>query len=87
MKDSATKEFVQGYNAQAVVDAASQIIVAAEVTTQSNDKRQLEPMLAEMKENCTAVPKELSADAGYYSEENVTHAEAKGSKQNGSSSA
>src|SRR5208337_4221184 len=35
MKDSATKEFVQGYNAQAAVDATSQVIVAAEVTIQS----------------------------------------------------
>lgn len=78
MKDSATKEFVQGYNAQAAVDAASQIIVAAEVTIQSNDKKQLEPMLAEVKENCNALPKELSADAGYYSEDNVAHAQAKG---------
>jgi len=78
MKDSSTKEFMQGYNAQAAVDATSQIIVAAEVTTQSNDKKQLEPMLAEVKENCNALPKELSADAGYYSEENIAHAEAHG---------
>ena len=78
MKDSATKEFMQGYNAQAAVDAASQVIVAAEVTTQSNDKKQLEPMLAEVKENCNAVPRELSADAGYYSEENIAHARGKG---------
>ena len=55
-----------------------EVIVAAEVTIQSNDKKQLEPMLAEVKENCNAVPKELSADAGYYSEENIAHAQAKG---------
>jgi len=78
MKDSATKEFIQGYNAQAAVEATSQIIVAAEVTIQSNDKKQLEPMLAEIEKNCNAVPKELSADAGYYSEDNVAHAQAKG---------
>ncbi len=35
-------------------------------------------MLAEVKENCTALPKELSADAGYYSEENIAHAQKKG---------
>ena len=80
MKDSATKEFIQGYNAQAAVDASSQVIVAADVTIQSNDKNQLEPMLAEVKENCHAVPKELSADAGYYSEENLTHAQGVGMK-------
>ncbi len=78
MKDSATKEFVQGYNAQAAVDGVAQVIVAADVTIQSNDKKQLEPMLAEMRENCNAVPKELSADAGYYSEENIAHARGKG---------
>jgi transposase len=78
MKDSATKEFMQGYNAQAAVDATSQVIVAAEVTIQSNDKKQLEPMLAEVKENCNALPKELSADAGYYSEESIAHVQAKG---------
>jgi len=74
MKDSATKEFMQGYNAQAAVDAPSQVIVAAEVTIQSNDKKQLEPMLAAVQENCNALPKELSADAGYYSEDNIAHA-------------
>jgi transposase len=78
MKDSTTKGFIQGYNAQAAVDAVSQVIVAAEVTIQSNDKQQLEPMLAEIEKNCNAVPKELSADAGYYSEDNVAYAQAKG---------
>ena len=78
MKDSATKEFMQGYNAQAAVDAPSQVIVAAEVTIQSNDKKQLEPMLAAVQENCNALPKELSADAGYYSEDNIAHARGKG---------
>ena len=80
MKDSATKEFIQGYNAQAAVDASSQIIVAADVTIQSNDKKQLEPMIAGIEKNCTAVPKELSADAGYYSEENVAHVQGEGIK-------
>jgi transposase len=78
MKDSTTKGFIQGYNAQAAADASSQIIVAADVTIQSNDKKQLEPMIAEMEKNCDAAPKELSADAGYYSEENVAHALEKG---------
>ncbi len=78
MKDSTTKGFIQGYNAQAAVDAAFQIVVAADVTIQSNDKKQLEPMLEELQKNCKTVPKELSADAGYYSEDNVTHAQGKG---------
>lgn len=78
MKDATTKGFIQGYNAQAAVDAASQVIIAAEVTAQSNDKKQLKPMLDEMYQNCKTTPKELSADTGYYSEDNVIHARSRG---------
>jgi hypothetical protein len=31
--------FVQGYNAQIAVDSASQVIVAADVTKETNDKK------------------------------------------------
>ena len=48
MKDSTTKGSIQRYNAQAAVDASSQVIVAADVTIQSNDKKQLEPMIAQV---------------------------------------
>ena len=37
--------FIQGYNAQAVVDHANQIIVACDVGTSSADSPQLEPMV------------------------------------------
>jgi len=49
-----------------------------EGTTQSNDKKQLEPMLVTVKENCHVLPKKLSADTGYYSKENIAHARGKG---------
>lgn len=71
MKDSTTKGFVQGYNAQAAVDAASQVIVAADVTNEPNDKKQVKPMIEQIEENLGDKPKELSADCGYYSEDNV----------------
>jgi primosomal protein N'' len=79
MKDS-TNGFIQGYNAQAAVEADSQVIVAAKVTTQSNDKKQLEPMLDEIHRNCETMPKELSADTGYFSEDNILYAQGKGIK-------
>ena len=45
MKDGASKGFEQAYNAQIVVDDESQIIVAASVTQETNDKKQLIPMI------------------------------------------
>ena len=71
MKDTGTKGFVQGYNAQAVVDSTAQVIVAAQVSSEPNDKRQVEPAVEQIEENLGELPKELSADAGYYSESNV----------------
>ncbi|MCL5266634.1 MAG: transposase [Bacteroidetes bacterium] len=60
------------------MDWKSQIIVAADVMQVGVDKEQLKPMLEEVKENADEYPKEVSADAGYYSEENVKYAEGKG---------
>ncbi len=72
MLDGATKSFVQAYNAQAVVDGTSQVIVAADITQQAVDSRQLIPMLVRVAENLGVMPKTVTADAGYYSEANVT---------------
>jgi len=73
MPDGANKgSFVQGYNAQIAVDAASQVIVAAEVTQETNDKKQLVPMIAQIAANLDRKPEKVSADTGYFSEANVT---------------
>src|SRR5208337_4703984 len=72
MKDGATKEFVQGYNAQAAVDSQAQVIVAASVTQEANDKKQLVPMLEEVEVMTGSKPEEATADAGYFSEQSVT---------------
>jgi transposase len=71
MKDSATKAFAQAYNCQVAVDSKAQVIVASHVTQQANDKRELEPLVEEIKTNLGHKPKKVSADSGYYSEENV----------------
>jgi transposase len=72
MKDGATKSFVQAYNAQAAVDGTAQIIVAAAVTQEANDKQQLVPMLTRVVANCGETPAVASADSGYFSEAAVT---------------
>lgn len=64
--------FIQGYNAQAAVDAAHQVIVAQGLTNQASDAPQLEPMLASIKAHTGRQARELSADAGYCSEQNLT---------------
>jgi transposase len=72
MKDGATKGFVQAYNAQAAVDGTVQVIVAAAVTQEANDKQQLVPMLTAAKANCGQPLAVASGDAGYFSEAAVT---------------
>jgi transposase len=73
MKDGATQEFVQAYNAQAAVDSEGQVIVAAAVTQAANDQQQLVPMLAQVEAMMGRQPERVTADAGYFSAANVTH--------------
>lgn len=63
--------FIQGYNAQAVVDADSQVIVAKGLTNNASDAQQLAGMVAQIKQNTGRQARELSADAGYCSEDNL----------------
>ncbi len=61
------RDFLQAYNCQAVVDHKHQVIIAARATNQASDKQQAVVMIEEAIANLGAVPKEVSADAGYYS--------------------
>jgi len=68
--------YVQGYNAQAIV-SQDQIIVATGVTQEANDVQQLKPMLEALERSLEAAgienrPRAALADAGYWSEANVT---------------
>ncbi len=69
--------FIQGYNAQAAVDAGHQIIVAHGLTNSTSDQGQLEPMVDTIEALAGARPQELSADAGYCSEDNLKALEAR----------
>ena len=66
-------DFIQGYNAQAVVEQDSHLVVATHVSQAANDKQEMEPALNELKkvEEELGKPEVLMADAGYHSKENV----------------
>lgn len=83
MKQS-NKGFDYSYNAQAVVDSTEQVIVAAEVTSEANDKQQAVPMAQAALDNLNGagierprgadgklVPIPNTADSGYFSEKAV----------------
>ena len=72
------RDFLQAYNCQAVVDHAHQVIVAARATNQSSDQQQAAAMMQETIDNIGAVPREVSADAGYYSARAVDDLQALG---------
>ena len=65
--------FEQCYNAQAVVDTESMLILAPHVTQATNDKEQVEPMVKKVHANPEGLnrPETWLADTGYYSEKNV----------------
>ncbi len=72
--------FLQAYNAHIAVDEAHQIIVAAALSNQAPDAQYLEPMLRRVVDNCDAVPEITTADAGYFSADNVRAAEHMGTE-------
>jgi transposase len=63
--------FVQAYNAQIAVDEL-QLIVGQLVTQDTNDKRQLMPMITTIAQQAGDTPSQVLADAGYCSEANMT---------------
>lgn len=69
----ATGGFEQCYNAQALVDTESLLVVVADITQEGNDKQQVKPMLGKLDALPEALgsPTTLLADSGYFSEANV----------------
>jgi transposase/IS5 family transposase len=65
--------FEQCYNAQALVDTESLLILATHVTQATNDKEQVAPMVARVQANPEGLnqPETLLADTGYFSQANV----------------
>ena len=63
--------YIQGYNAQAAVDAHAQIIVAQTLSNNGSDQAQFAPLLDSIKANLKRNPDEASVDAGYCSAANL----------------
>jgi hypothetical protein len=63
--------FIQGYNAQAAVDATAQVIVAHGLDARQSDQHQLTPIADAIETNLGRKPAQLSADAGYCSDANL----------------
>jgi transposase/IS5 family transposase len=81
---TADGSYQQCYSGQAVVDSVAQVIVSAELSDQAADQRQLQPALEQLDHNLDAIDAELpdaavlTADGGYFSEENVKTCERHG---------
>jgi len=67
--------FIQGYNAQAAVDAEAQVIVAHGLDANGSDQHQLTPMVDAVEANMGRRPAQVSADAGYCSDANLASME------------
>ncbi|MBM5796658.1 MAG: transposase [Cyanobacteria bacterium K_Offshore_0m_m2_072] len=63
--------YIQGYNGQLAVDSDHQVIVAVGVSNQAPDVEHLEPMLQRIAATAGALPDVVTADAGYWSEDNA----------------
>ena len=63
--------FIQGYNAQAAVDAESQVIVAQRLVSGPADYPGLVPLVDQVRDRCGHRPREVSADAGFCTEANL----------------
>ncbi len=72
--------FDQAYNGQVAVDGHSQIIVAQRLVNTPNDKGALRPLVQQVMDNLAlgCMPKVVSADSGFYSEDNIRYLRSEG---------
>jgi transposase/IS5 family transposase len=70
--------FEQAYNAQAVVDGESQLIIANGLTNNAADNGELLPMIEAVENNLGELPQRVLADSGYRSEQAFAELEKKG---------
>lgn len=76
-KMATSKGVIQGYAAQAAVDSANQVIVAADVTGSGSEQSMLLPMI-EQADGVRAAHTVFTADAGYHSDSNMAELHERG---------
>lgn len=57
------------------MDEKEGVIVAADITSEADDKRQMLPMLKKVEETVEKKPEKAAMDAGYYARDNLEEAE------------
>lgn len=67
-----TQGVQQAYNGQIIVDASEGVIVAATLSAHPNDMKELIPTVDAVVETTERQFEQLTADAGYFSADNVT---------------
>jgi transposase len=75
MKTGSRNDFA--YNAQAVVDQQSKLIVASDVVSDESDNAQLVPMIEQVQENVGRAAEETLGDGGYFATVELAAAEGK----------
>ena len=71
---TADGSFTQCFNAQAVVDADHQVIIATDLNNCAADSQSFTPMMEQARRNTGRAPKQALADAGYCSQANLDDA-------------
>lgn len=66
---------IQGYNPQIAVDEDHHFIVGVKMSNSSSDQKQFEGVLQSVKDHTGQSPEKTSADAGYFSADNIQAAE------------
>ena len=70
--------WIAGYDVQAVVDEAHQVIVATALTASTTDSRSLPALVDQVETDTGRRPRRLLADAGYQSDDDLRHLEHEG---------
>jgi len=73
--DTKTQGVIQGYNPQIAVDQDHGMIVGIQMSHSSSDQKQFAGVLASIQETTGQLPQTVTADAGYFSAENIQIAE------------